>query len=173
MASTAVAYVKAWSGVMFSILLASVILYKAVIDRQRRLDESQTLPYQETDKQADDWMSQYQKEPVVGEQVSAPAAPLQEVPKATYEAMFRHQHGSAEAPQPQVESALISAASIVLDKRTEEAKKSKADAVLADLQSSGASAPLSANETLVQPTSSSVPLPPGADVPPPVDDLEF
>ena len=82
MANTAVAYVKAWSGVMFSILLASIILYKAVIDRQRRLDESQTLPYQETDKQAEDWMSQYHKHPVAEEQVTGPTAPLQEVPKA-------------------------------------------------------------------------------------------
>ena len=106
--------------------------------------------------------------------MTAQAAPLQEVPKATYEAMFRHQHGSAEAPQPQVDSGLISAASIVLDKRTEEAKKIKADAMLADLQSTEASAPLSANETLVASTSSSVPLPPNEDVhPPAVDDLEF
>ena len=143
-------------------------------DRQRRLDESQTLPYQETDKQAEDWMSQYQKDPVAEEQDEVPTAPLQEVPKATYEAMFRHQHGSAEAPQPQVDSGLISAASIVLDKRTEEAKKIKADAMLADLQSTEASAPLSANETLVASTLSSVPLPPNEDVhPPAVDDLEF
>ncbi|MDP6200026.1 MAG: hypothetical protein QF531_04570, partial [Candidatus Poseidonia sp.] len=85
-----------------------------------------------------------------------------------------HQHGSAEAPQPQVDSGLISAASIVLDKGTEEAKKSKADAMLADLQSTGASAPLSANETLIAPSSSSVPLPSKKDVhPPAVDDLEF
>ena len=81
MANTAVAYVKAWSGVMFSILLASIILYKAVIDRQRRLDESQTLPYQETDKQAEDWMSQYQKDPVAEEQVTVPTAPLQKSQK--------------------------------------------------------------------------------------------
>ena len=174
MANTAVAYVKAWSGVMFSILLASIILYKAVIDRQRRLDESQTLPYQETNKQAEDWMSQYQKDPVAEEQVTGPTAPLQEVPKATYEAMFRHQHGSAEAPQPQVDSGLISAASIVLDKRTEEARKSKADAMLSDLQSTGGSAPLSANETLVAPSPSSVPLPSNEGAhPPAVDDLEF
>ena len=60
------------------------------------------------------------------------------------------------------------------DKRTEEAKKIKADAMLADLQSTKASAPLSANETLVASTSSSVPLPPNEDVhPPAVDDLEF
>ena len=161
-------------GVMFSILLASIILYKAVIDRQRRLDESQTLPYQETDKQAEDWMSQYQKDPVAEEQVTVPTAPLQEVPKATYEAMFRHQHGSSEAPQPQLDSGLISAARIVIDKRTEEAKKIKADAMLADLQSTEASAPLSANETLVASTLSSVPLPTNEDVhPPAVDDLEF
>ena len=119
-------------------------------------------------------MSQYQKEAVPGEQMTAPAAPLQEVPKATYEAMFRHQHGSAEAPQPQVDSGLVSAASIVLDKRTEEARKSKADAMLSDLQSTGGPAPLSANETLIAPSSSSVPLPSNEGAhPPAVDDLEF
>lgn len=174
MANTAVAYVKAWSGVMFSILLASIILYKAVIDRQRRLDESHILPYQATDEQAEDWMSQYQKEPVVQAQDASPAAPPQQVPKATYEAMFRHQHGSSQPPQPHVEKGLVSAASIVLDQRTEDANKNKANETLADLQTAGPSAPLAANQALVEPSSSSVPLPTNREVHPPVvDDLEF
>jgi hypothetical protein len=159
---------------MFSILLASIILYKAVIDRQRRLDESHILPYQETDEQAEDWISKYQKEPVVQAQDASPAALLQHVPKATYEAMFRHQHGSSQAPQPHVEKGLVSAASIVLDQRTEEANKNKANEMLADLQTAGPSAPLAANQALVEPPSSSVPLPTNSEVhPPAVDDLEF
>ncbi|MEL0267273.1 MAG: hypothetical protein VW945_07235, partial [Candidatus Poseidoniales archaeon] len=98
----------------------------------------------------------------------------QHVPKATYEAMFRHQHGSAEAPQPQIDSGLISAASIVLDQRTQEANKNKANEMLADLQPAGPSAPLAANQALVEPSSSSVPLPTNSEVhPPAVDDLEF
>ena len=63
MASTAVLYVKAWAGVILSVLVASVILYKAVIDRQRRMDEPQRLPYQETEDKAEDWMSRYQTAP--------------------------------------------------------------------------------------------------------------
>lgn len=174
MASTAVEYAKAWSGVMFSILLASVILYKAVVDRQRRLDESQTLPYQEAEKQAEDWMSQYQKEPVEAEKLAGSVPPLQEVPKATYEAMFRHQHGSAEVAQPKVDSGLVSAATLVLDQRTEDANKNEANEMLADLQLTESVEQLAANQTLLEPTTPSVPLPSNDEVhPSPVDDLEF
>ena len=59
-ASTAVLYVKAWAGVILSVVLASLIIYKAVVDRQRRQERAATLPYQEVGETAEDWMSRYQ-----------------------------------------------------------------------------------------------------------------
>ena len=44
MAATAVLYVKAWAGVVFSVLLASLILYKAVIDRRSRWRNHKCFP---------------------------------------------------------------------------------------------------------------------------------
>lgn len=124
MASTVVLYVEAWWGVVFSVFLASAILYKAVIDRQRRIEENGTLPYQQTSEGSDDWMAQYQTEPSVPEP-DVQAAPVQEVPKATYEAMFRHQHGVAEPTRASVDTTLVAAATVVLDRQTEEASKSE------------------------------------------------
>ena len=126
MASTAVLYVKAWAGVILSVLVASVILYKAVIDRQRRMDEPQRLPYQETEDKAEDWMSRYQTAPEPAP-APTPQEPLEEVPKATYEAMFRHQHGTAEPARPEVDAALVSAATVVLDRGQDGPKDSTAD----------------------------------------------
>ena len=190
MAATAVSYVKAWAGVLFSVLLASIILYKAVLDRQRRLEASQLLPYQDTPQQAEDWMDQYRKEPTETAYPAEPPAPLNEVPKSTYEAMFRHQHGAPETARAVVEPGLVSAASLVLDRGTEEANKNKANEMLSTLQSEGVSAPLPSNQALTkqpapstqsrpshvpnQRSVSSVPLPSNEDVnQPPVDDLEF
>ena len=111
MAATAVLYVKAWAGVVFSVLLASIILYKAVIDRRSRLEESRVLPYQKSAEQPEDWMGQYQKEADATSTVAPSSPPLEEVPKATYEAMFRHQHGVPETARPAIDSQLVSAAS--------------------------------------------------------------
>ena len=174
MAATAVLYVKAWAGVVFSVFLASVILYKAVIDRRSRLEESHVLPYQKSAEQPEDWMGQYQKEAEETLTVAPSSSPAQEVPKATYEAMFRHQHGVPETPRPAIDSQLVSAASLVLDQRTEEANKNKADQLLGNLQSQGASVPLPANQALAQqPASPAPPLSDDGANSPPVDDLEF
>jgi len=173
MASTVVLYVEAWWGVAFSIFLASAILYKAVIDRQRRLEENETLPYQKTSNQTDDWMLRYQTEtPAPAPEVQA--APVQGVPKDTYEAMFRHQHGSAEPTRASVDTTLVAAATVVLDGRTEEASKSKADALLENIQSQGVSTPVEANSAMIQspsePTSSPTPQSSSNEL---IDDLEF
>ena len=44
MANTVGLYVKAWWGVVACILLAGVIIYKAVIDRERRLEQKAPCP---------------------------------------------------------------------------------------------------------------------------------
>ena len=171
MASTAVLYVKAWWGVVFSVLLASIIIYKAVIDRQRRMDERELLPYQKTSQGPDDWMLKYQPETQPTEP-EAQAAPIQEVPKATYEAMFRHQHGTAEPTRERVDTSLVAAATNVLDRRTEDASVDKVG--LPKVQSTGVPVPLEANKTLDKSPQTAVPPTPSVPkVNGPVDDLEF
>jgi hypothetical protein len=123
MASTAFAYVKAWSGVIFSIALAGGIIYKAMIDRERRMNASNLLPYQQVEATADDWMNQFSKQDEEPLQLPQPtAAP---VAKATFEAMFRQSNGQASVAQAPVDTTLVAAATLVLDQRTKEASASK------------------------------------------------
>jgi hypothetical protein len=116
---------------LLAIAFAGLVIYKAVVDRERRLEQQQVLPYQETST-ADDWMKQFEKEPEAVEPVRT--EPLQAVPKETYEAMFRHAHGLPAQAQSPVEPGLVNAATIVLDQRTEERNKAQADDMLAALQ---------------------------------------
>ena len=101
-----------------SILFAGVILYKAVIDRERRLEQNNTLPYQETEHSANDWLSNYQTEPSAAEE-PPPVEESVAVPKAAYEAMFRQQHGSSEPQVQTVDSSLVNAANDVLGSRSD------------------------------------------------------
>lgn len=174
MASTAVLYLKAWSGVLLAIVFAGGIIYKAVIDRERRLEQQQLLPYQEPST-SDDWMKQFEREPEPVVEGSTAQVPLQAVPKATYEAMFRHTHGQPAQAQTPVEPALVNAATIVLDQRTEEKNKTQADQMLASLQRNEIASPLPSLEPL--PPKENEPLP-GQPLEkptpaPPTDDLEF
>ena len=173
MANTIGLYVKAWWGVVASILVAGFILYKAVIDRERRLEQQGTLPYQQTETSADDWMEQY-KQNETTEQPAPAIQPTQQVPKATYEAMFRHQHGASEPSRPPVDSQLVSAATVVLDVRTQEAKKKQADDLLESIQAGQKHQPPVTTQPTPGPSQADVPLPSARDTSnEPVDDLEF
>jgi len=172
-ADTAVLYIKAWWGVAASIIAASAILYKAVVDRERRVKQQGTLPYQEADTSADAWMEQYQqKEPPL-----TPSTPHQkggEVPKATYEAMFRHQHGSPEPSQTPVDSRLVSAATVVLDAGTKEAEKRITSTQPAPVQTGDVTPSLAESASGSTEHHEQVSLPSSDNVGKvPVDDLEF
>jgi len=173
MADTAVLYIKAWWGVAASIIAASAILYKAVIDRERRVQQRGTLPYQETDDAADTWMEQYQHK----ETVNAPPTleqPGREVPKATYEAMFRHQHGSPEPSQTPVDSRLVSAATVVLDAGIKEAEKRITSTQPAPVQTGDVAPSLDRSASGSTEHHEQVSLPSSDNVGKvPVDDLEF
>ena len=92
-------------------------------------------------------MSRYQDDQTV--QPAPVETPTVSVSNETYQAMFRHQHGSAPPAQPALEPALVSAANSVLDKGP-------------------ASQPsVAVSERVHEPPS------PKEAQPPPVDDLEF
>ncbi len=174
MASTAVLYLQAWFGVLLAILFAGLIIYKAVIDREKRLGEQALLPYQETPKQAEDWMQQFERDEPETVPLVDQTKPLVAVPKETYEAMFRHTHGAPSVAQSPVDTALVDAATVVLDKRTEDAMKSKADDLLGAIQTGDVATPLGASEVLNDADASldvSPTVPSTAVLP--EDDLEF
>jgi hypothetical protein len=118
-------------------------------------------------------MNQY-KEKEVEAIPAATVQPTQSVPKETYEAMFRHRHGVPEQGRTPVDAALVSAATVVLDVRTEEAKKKQADALLETVESGGQHQPLAAIDNISAGKTEKVPLP-VSNVKPkePLDDLEF
>ncbi len=173
MANTVVLYAKAWWGMVASILFAGVIIYKALIDREQRLEQQATLPYQEPDTSAESWLSQY-GEREVEEAPPASPQPEKEVPKATFEAMFRQQHGAPQPTPAPVDTNLVSAATVVLDARTQEAKKAQADALLDAVQDGERHQRPLENEFLQPRSEPNVPLPESTANPTDsVDDLEF
>ena len=120
------------------------------------------------------WMQQFERdEPATAPQIDE-NKPLVAVPKETYEAMFRHTHGTPSIAQSPVDTALVDAATVVLDKRTEDAMKSKADDLLGTINTGEAARPLQKSEALNAPNSS-VDVAPTAPPTPalPEDDLEF
>ncbi len=130
LASTGWLYLKAWSGVLVAIVISGLIIFKAVKDREHRMLQATTLPYQEVSTAgAEDWMKHFQPQPDVVKQPSV----LQQAPvvdASAYEQHFRQQHGEASMAQPSVDPKLVNAATLVLDQRTEEAHRHKADMLL-------------------------------------------
>ena len=174
MAATAVLYVKAWAGVVFSVLLASIILYKAVIDRRSRLEESRVLPYQKSAEQPEDWMGQYQKEADATSTVAPSSSPLKRSPKQRTKPCFATNTACRKQPDRRLTPnwSLLPAWSSTRGRKRR--TRTKADQLPGSLQSQGASVPLPANPALAQePASPAPPLSNDGANSPPVDDLEF
>jgi hypothetical protein len=114
---TTIAYVKAWAFVVISIMVAGVIIYKAVIDRDRRLSEQSLLPYQQIDADSNDWMEKFRaKDADTAESTGAPSDT-----GTTYSDVSRMQVTSSPSQQaPPVEPRLVEAASIILGKGIEQ-----------------------------------------------------
>ena len=146
-AATSWAYTKAWSGVIFAIIFSGLIIYKALIDRQRRIDNDATLPYQHVQSEASDWMDKFQP-PVVSASESNTVKDAPQVPKEAFEAVFRQQAGTSNPAAPPVDERLREAATLVLDARTTQANLEKADALLGEIQTKGTALPHPLNQKL-------------------------
>ena len=146
-AATTWAYTKAWSGVIFAIIFSGLIIYKALTDRQRRIQNDAMLPYQQVESDASDWMNKFQpSSPPAKEPTVVNNAP--QVPKEAFEAVFRQQAGTAQPSPPPVEEGLREAATLVLDARTTQASLEKADSLLGEIQAKGAAQPHPLNQKL-------------------------
>lgn len=146
-AATAWAYTKAWSGVIFAIIFSGLIIYKALTDRQRRIQSDAILPYQNVESDASDWMNKFQPATVpASEPTLMNDAP--QVPKEAFEAVFRQQAGTSHPSAPPVDERLRDAATLVLDARTTQASLEKADSLLGEIQTKGTAQPHPLNQKL-------------------------
>ena len=115
---TTVAYVKAWAFVVISIAVAGIIIYKAVIDRERRMSEQSILPYQQVDEGADGWLKKFKGgEP----EDNRPPSPTTFAPTgdlSTMQSLVQAQPLPSRQDPP-VEPRLVEAASLILGKDLE------------------------------------------------------
>ncbi len=147
LAATSWAYTKAWSGVIFAIIFSGLIIYKALTDRQRRLENDAILPYQQVESDASDWMNKFDPAPASPtEPVRVEKAP--QVTRESFEAVFRQQAGTSTPAAEPVDERLREAATLVLDARTTQARLEKADQLLGEIQTEGTAIPHPLNQKL-------------------------
>lgn len=127
------AYLKAWSGVLLALAFSVGIVAAAIRARQRRNEEQATLPYQKVSESADDWMAKFNAPPATEAAAPAPMAEAQPMAAEDFEQAFRRQHGHTAPSQAPVNTALVSAAQLVLEKRTDERELQRADDLLRSL----------------------------------------
>ena len=136
-----VAYLKAWSGVLLASGCSVALIMYAVRARQRRENENALLPYQQVPETPDDWMAKFdQKTPET--QALEPTIAAATMSGEDYAAQFRLQHGHAAVQQPAVESKLVNAAQLVLEKRSEERELQRAGQLLQSIASGQVAAPI-------------------------------
>ena len=180
-----VAYVKAWSGVLLALVFSVGIVTAAVRARQRRNEEQATLPYQRVSESADDWMAKFNPTPVEAPPPDAPTPEAQPISAAAFEQSFRRQHGHTAPAQTPVDTGLVSAAQLVLEKRSDERELQRADDLLSSLNKGETAAPMmDLPPPVPAPTASTTETPPVQPSTPPAqptnaaassadDDLDF
>ena len=136
------AYLKAWSGVLFALAFSVGIVAAAIRARQRRNEEQSVLPYQKVSESADDWMAKFNATPATEATAPAPMAEAQPMAAEAFEQAFRRQHGHTTPSQAPVDTALVSAAQLVLEKRTDERELQRADDLLRSLNRGETATPM-------------------------------
>jgi len=137
-----VAYLKAWSGVLLALAFSVGMVAAAVRARKRRNEEQSTLPYQKVNESADDWMAKFNAAPASEAPPSAPMPEAQPMAAEAFEQAFRRQHGHTAPSQAPVNTALVSAAQLVLEKRTDERELKRADDLLSSLNRGETASPM-------------------------------
>ncbi|MCH1537321.1 MAG: hypothetical protein L7S48_02815 [Candidatus Poseidonia sp.] len=119
---TTLAYVKAWAFVVMSVMVAGVIIYKAVIDRERRMNEEAILPYQQISGDAHDWIEKFRGNDSNSAQPTSSATSA--LTGNTYENVEQMQVQNAPSPRaPPIEPRLVEAASLILGRGIEEQRE--------------------------------------------------
>ena len=160
------AYLKAWSGVLLALAFSVGIVAAAIRARQRRNEEQATLPYQKVSESADDWMAKFNAPPATEAAAPAPMAEAQPMAAEDFEQAFRRQHGHTAPSQAPVNTALVSAAQLVLEKRTDERELQRADDLLRSLNRGETARPMMDLPLTATPPPASNPPAPATSPPP-------
>ena len=160
------AYLKAWSGVLLALAFSVGIVAAAIRARQRRNEEQSTLPYQKVSESADDWMAKFNAAPSTDAPAPASVPEAQPMAAEAFEQAFRRQHGHTAPPQAPVNTALVSAAQLVLEKRTDERELQRADDLLRSLNKGETATPMMDLPTPSSPSQSSNSPAPATSPPP-------
>ena len=146
--STTWEVLKAWSFIILSVFVASMILLKANTDRNIRKDEQairdELIARRNKDpEQASDWLEKFSQPSQQPEVVSS----LQ-VQKEHFEQAFVSRAGVSQPATNPVEPALRDAATTVLEIHDASSAKMGADTILGVIQEQGIATPHSSNESL-------------------------
>jgi hypothetical protein len=142
--STSIAYLKAWSGVLFAILLSGLIIYKAIWDRNKRLEEIQqhSVAEQKPIETEEDWLAKFQRKE---QQTSVDEQ--KEIPSQAFESMFRMRAQPKEVT-PGIEEEMKVHSSAVLQQGELQRTQEQANAILSSIQEHGVAKPHPENEHL-------------------------
>jgi len=143
--STSVLYLKAWSGFIVTVLFSGLIIYKAVLDRNKRLEEQKALeiPFEEKTTETDaDWLAKFQRK-----EVQEDNSQNIEVPKDAFETMFRMRAQPKEVAQP-IDRDVKEQSTMVLQQGELERSKHQANRILDTIQQQGVAMPHPNNKDL-------------------------
>ncbi len=143
--STSLLYLKAWSNFIVTVLISGLIIYKAVLDRNKRVEEQQALdvPVEEKATETDaDWLAKFQRK-----EEKTDDTQQTEVPKEAFETMFRMRAQPKEVAQP-IDRDVKEQSTSVLQKGEFERSKHQANQILDTIQQQGVAIPHPNNKDL-------------------------
>ena len=143
--STSLMYLKAWSSFIVTVLVSGLIIYKAVLDRNKRVEEQKALevPVEEKSTETDtDWLAKFQRK----EEQTDESQQI-EVPKDAFETMFRMRAQPKEVAQP-IDKAVKEQSTSVLQQGELERSKHQANQLLDSIQQHGVAMPHPNNKDL-------------------------
>lgn len=143
--STSILYLKAWSGFIMTVFISGLIIFKAVLDRNKRIEDQKTLDIPAEEKTAEtdaDWLAKFQRK-----EVQADDSQQVEVPKDAFETMFRMRAQPKEVTQP-IDKNVKEQSTSVLQQGELERSKSQANQILDTIQQQGVAMPHPRNKDL-------------------------
>ena len=171
--STLFSIIWAWKWIILATIVSALMINKSLRDRQARLEEAALLqPNTSIQQQPEDWMAEFaskkQPVPVIAESP--------QVPSDVFTGMFQAVGGERKPSAQPVDTALVGAASTVLDHHDTVVIKSKLDLLASEIAEGEVSVPHSANvalpDDIVPVTSRTVPLPKAQPETPSMLDLD-
>ena len=145
---TSFIYLDLWFGVIISILISGLILFKAITDREKRLEQESEIqePIEsKAEETENDWLAKFQKK-----QTSTHQDEIQhQVPKAAFETMFKMRAQPKDEAQI-VDEAVQIASKEIIEKGNQQRRQDEANQLLSNIQTHGIAQPHQMNKYLQQ-----------------------